>query len=223
MTIDQKIDEIEERLKTEVKELRLQDYHETFHLQCAEFVKNEGYWLEFGVFTGRSIEQFSRKCPDYIYGFDAWEGLPEKWDDQNPQHCFSLKGVIPAGYIIGQNHSMFDSSQPTNIAPWPKNVKLVQGYFDKTLPKFLEKFPDDVAFVHIDSDLYSSAKTIFNNLKSRIKKGTVLLFDEIAGYGDYRIHEIKAFAEFLIETGLNYRPLLSQNLNHYGQGLFIIE
>ena len=223
MTVDQKIDEIENRLRTEVKELRLQDYHETFHLQCADFVKNEGYWMEFGVFTGRSLEQFSRKCPTDIYGFDAWEGLPEKWDDQNPLHCYSLGGNIPMGYVVGENHSMFNSNHPTNILPWPKNVKLVKGYFDATLPKFLEKFPEDVAFIHIDSDLYSSCKTVLDNLKPRIKKGTILLFDEIVGYNDYRLHEIKSFAEFLLDTGLNYRPLLAQNLNDYGQGLFIIE
>ena len=222
MTVDQQIDEIENRLRTEVEEMRLQDYHETFHLKCADLVQNEGLWLEFGVFTGRSLEQFSRKAP-LIYGFDCFEGLPEKWDDQNPKNCYSLGGNVPAGYVVGENHSMFNSNHPTNIQPWPKNVKLVKGYFDVTLPKFLEKFEGDVAFVHIDSDLYSSAKTVLDNLKPRIKKGTIILFDEILGYADYRLHEIKAFAEFILDTGLSYKPLLSQNLNDYGQGCFIIE
>lgn len=222
MTIDDKISEIEHRLRTEVEELHLQDYHETFHLQCCEFVKNEGLWLEFGIFTGRSIEQFSRKCPHDIFGFDCFAGLPEKWDDQNPQHCYSLGGNVPAGYIVGENHSMFDKNHPTNILPWPKNVKLVPGYFNDTLPKFTQIYKDPVAFLHIDSDLYSSAKTVFDNLKSQIVKGTIILFDEIVGYGDYKNHEIKAFAEFLMETGLDYTPLLAQNLGNYGQGLFEI-
>lgn len=222
MTIDDKISEIEHRLRTEVEHLVLYDYHEAFHLKCCEFVKNDGLWLEFGVFTGRSIEQFSRKCPHDIFGFDCFWGLPEKWDDQNPQHSFSLEGRIPAGYIVGENHSMFDRSQPKNTLPWPKNVKLVPGYFNDTLPKFIEIYKDPIAFLHIDSDLYSSAKTVFDYLKPQIVKGTVILFDEIVGYGDYRKHEIKAFAEFLLETGLDYKPLLAQNLDDCGQGLFEI-
>ncbi len=221
MTVEDKIVEIENNLRA-VPEYRFQDYHEQFHSMCAEYVTLEGLWMEFGVFTGRSLEQFSRKAP-IIYGFDGFSGLPEHWDSNNPKNCYSLGGKIPAGYIVGPNHSMFDSRHPTNIAPWPENVRLVQGFFDDTLPKFLEKTEGDAAFIHIDSDLYSSAKTVLTNLKSRIKKGTVILFDEILGYEDYKLHEIKAFAEFLLDTGLSYKAVISQHLNNYGQGLFIIE
>jgi hypothetical protein len=219
MTIDQKIDEIENRLKTEAKIMAKHDYHETFHLACTEYVKLKGLWMEFGVFTGRSIEQFSRKAPDVIYGFDCFDGLPEYWDENNPKGCYGLGGQIPPGYIVGENHSMFNTSLPTNWKPWPENVKLVKGYFEDTLPVFLKKFEGDVAFVHIDGDLYSSAKTVFDNLKPRFKKGSVILFDEIVDYAAYREHEIKAFAEFLLDTGFDYTPHLYQNLG-YSQGLF---
>lgn len=214
MTIDEKISEIENRTRKEAKVMGVWDNHETFHLACADEVKIEGLWLEFGVFCGRSIEQLSRKCPHDIFGFDSFEGLPEEWDSNNPKACFSLNGQIPAGYIIGENHSMFNRNLPNNIAPWPENVKLVQGYFDSVLPKFLEKYEGDVALVHIDSDIYSSAKTVFDNLKGRIKLGTLIIFDELLDYNDYRKHEIKAFAEFLLDTGLDYEPLLYQNLGY---------
>lgn len=220
MTIDEKINEIENRLRTEAKIMaNPNDYHESFHLACMDYVKLDGLWLEFGVFTGRSIEQFSRKAPNNIYGFDCFEGLPEYWDENNPKGCYGLGGNIPPGYIVGENHSMFNTSLPTNWKPWPENVKLIKGYFEDTLPLFLKKFSGDVAFVHIDGDLYSSAKTVLENLKPRFKKGSIILFDEIVDYDSYREHEIKAFAEFLLETDFNYIPHLYQNLG-YSQGLF---
>ena len=220
MTIDEKINEIENRLKTEAKIMaNPYDYHESFHLACTEYVKLKGLWMEFGVFTGRSIEQFSRKSPDIVYGFDCFDGLPEFWDENNPKGCYGLGGQIPPGYIVGENHSMFNNSLPTNWKPWPENVKLIKGYFEDTLPLFLNKFSGDAAFVHIDGDLYSSAKTVLDNLKPRFKVGSVILFDEILDYDSYREHEIKAFAEFLLDTGFDYIPHLYQNLG-YSQGLF---
>ena len=114
---------------------------------------------------------------------------------------------------------MFDSSLPQNWKPWPENVKLIKGLFEDSLPLFLKKFEGDVAFVHIDGDLYSSAKTVLTELTPRFKKGSVLLFDEINDYDDYRNHEIKAFAEFLLDTGFDYQPLLHQK-ESYSQGLF---
>jgi predicted O-methyltransferase YrrM len=75
---------------------------------------------------------------------------------------------------------------------------------EQSLPEFLKKHKEKVAFVHIDCDLYSSTKTIFDCLKPRMQKGTILVFDEIIGYGGdtepWRNHEFKAFEEFLSET-----------------------
>jgi hypothetical protein len=221
MTLEEKIDEIDFRLKNEARIIANWDYHEAFHLACGDEVKLDGLWMEFGVFTGRSLEQFSRKCPSVLYGFDSFEGLHEKWDDNNPKGVFNLNGKIPPGYIVGENHSMHDSSLPLNWKPWPKNVKLVKGFFDKTLPVFLEKFEGDAALIHIDCDLYSSTKDIFKYLKNRIKTGTIIVFDEITDYTDFRLHEIKAFAEFLLETGFSYKPLIYQNLG-CSQGCFEI-
>lgn len=52
-------------------------------------------------------------------------------------------------------------------------------------------------------DLYSSAKTILTLLKKQIVTGTVIQFDEYFNYPSFELHELKAFHEFLDETGFS--------------------
>jgi len=77
------------------------------------------------------------------------------------------------------------------------NVHLHVGWFEDTLPKFLDEHPQPVAFVHIDSDLYSSANTVLWGLKDRLRTGSIIVFDEYFNYPYWREHEYKAFAEFV--------------------------
>jgi hypothetical protein len=148
-----------------------------------------GLILEFGVFNGESISEISSYTERKVYGFDSFEGLPESW--------------------YGMEKGSFITSPPTV----PENVELVVGWFDQSLPGFLTEHTENVAFVHIDSDLYSSAKYILNTLKDRLVPGSIILFDELAHYGlnesmyEYRKHEFKAFVEFLEETKLNIELL----------------
>jgi hypothetical protein len=45
--------------------------------------------------------------------------------------------------------------------------------FSDTLPIFMKKNYDNVAFINIDSDLYSSAKTILTVLNEQIVEGVI--------------------------------------------------
>ena len=73
------------------------------------------------------------------------------------------------------------------------------------LPSFVDYHPGNIAMLHIDSDLYSSSKTIFNNLADRIVPGTVIMFDEFYNYDGFEHHEYKAFKEFVEEYDVIYR------------------
>ena len=43
-------------------------------------ISSEGYYLEFGVYSGASIKFFSKYLiKNNIYGFDSFEGLKEHW------------------------------------------------------------------------------------------------------------------------------------------------
>lgn len=190
----------------------LKDYHETYWKCVVPNVKIEGLWLEFGVFRGRSIQKISSLTENIIYGFDSFQGLHEDWDSNNPKGVYNSGGKIPEGAIIGNNHSMFDSSETKNTEPWNSNVRLIKGYFENTLKPFLHENKQNVAFVHIDSDLYSSCVTVLKELKNRFVNGTIICFDELLDYPTYKDHELKAFAEFLLNTGFSYEPLIHSSV-----------
>lgn len=152
-----------------------------------EYVKNSEYkdklFLEFGTYKGELINFCSSLIPEAkFYGFDSFEGLPESFSIWK-RGRFDIKGKLPK----------------VN-----KNVSLIKGYFNETLPKFLEKHKEKAAFIHIDCDLYSSTKTIFDNIYDRIVPNTVIQFDEYYNYPGWRNHEFKAFQEFCKKYSVEY-------------------
>jgi hypothetical protein len=149
-------------------------------------VAPDGLILEFGVFAGHTINQFAKRLPDrQIFGFDSFEGLPEAWEG------------MPKGAF-----------KPKKLPDVKENVELIIGWFDTTLPQFLEQHPNDpVALLHIDSDLYSSANTVLTLLAPMIDSGTLIIFDEYFNYPGWRRHEFKAFQEFANKRQLKYEYL----------------
>jgi len=154
-------------------------YSDRFALYEAtlKLVQVSGLCCEFGVFKGESINFIVDRLRDSIvYGFDSFERLPE---DRRPQ--------VKAGHF-----------KVNKLPQVRSNVRLIQGWFNQTLPGFLERNPLPAAYLHIDSDLYSSAKTVLDLLASRIRTGTVIVFDEFFNYPGWMNHgEFRAFEEFV--------------------------
>jgi len=89
----------------------------------------------------------------------------------------------------------------------PSNVLLHKSYFEASLPRWLSDYPDRVAFMHLDCDLYSSTKVVLNLLAPRLAPGTAILFDEYFNYPNWEQHEFKAFQEFVSEHRVSYTYL----------------
>jgi hypothetical protein len=147
----------------------------------------EGLCVECGVYSGTSINKIAHVVdPRKVYGFDSFEGLPESWqrpDMQFGKGAFDLRGRLPL-------------CRP--------NVTLVPGWFDKTLPAFAaEHVGEKIGLLHVDCDLYSSTKCVFESLGHMLKHGTVIVFDELLDYPTYEEHEVKAFYEFLTGSGFD--------------------
>ena len=87
------------------------------------------------------------------------------------------------------------------IAGLPPNVHCHVGLFDETLPAFLRELPPTIpaSFVHVDCDLYSSTKTVLDNLAPHVVPGTIIdsiiVFDEYVMQANWRTSEYKAFVE----------------------------
>jgi hypothetical protein len=75
-------------------------------------------------------------------------------------------------------------------------VTIVKGRFEETLPGFVVD-PGKVLVVHLDADLYASTSFVLRTLRGALVPGSYLLFDEFAD----RRHELRAFDEFLAESG----------------------
>lgn len=153
--------------------------------RAAQAAPKVGLWLEFGVFRGESLRLLAGLTGGPVYGFDSFEGLPDHWGVAHQAGTFSTAG------------------RPPEV---PANVKLVTGRFEQTLPGFVrEQAPAQVALLHVDSDLYSSARVVLEQLRSAIVPGTVIVFDEFTTLVPDDEH--RAFREFLRTTGRHYRYL----------------
>ena len=159
------------------------DSFQNFHEFCLNKISKKGLIFEFGVYKGRSINFIAKNLKEkndnrLIYGFDSFRGFSEEWTGMNEKYntkYFSQEG----------NH-------PTVL----KNVKLIDGFIEDTLPIFInENNIDYISLIRIDTDTYSPAKVILSNLKEFLVKGTIIIFDEFCGYPNWRSHEFKALNE----------------------------
>lgn len=146
--------------------------------------------LEFGVCRGATM-QIIRKTLDSsfgVFGFDSFEGLPEDWIDKHG------KTVVNKGHFSTQKE-----------IPNIPNVKFYPGWFKDTLLEYL-KIAQPIALLHIDCDIYSSAKEILFALNQYILPGTIIVFDEWFYRHDkqYNDHEQKAFFEWVAAFNRDY-------------------
>jgi hypothetical protein len=82
-------------------------------------------------------------------------------------------------------------------------VEIVSGWFNETLnEETLRKYRlKHAAIVHIDSDLYESAKLALTFLKPLLVDGTIIIFDNWYNFkGNPNLGEQRAFKEWLDEN-----------------------
>jgi hypothetical protein len=164
----------------------------------------DGVVCEFGVGKGITITQIANHFnTEVVYGFDSFIGLPEDW-------------------IISDSLSLpKDGGSPlTGILPEvPNNTSLVKGWYNETLPVWLNENQSNIKFLHLDSDLYSSTLTVLNLCNSLIVPGTVIQFDEFYPWGDdmsdmftkWQEWEYKALKEWTETNDREFEPLHRNN------------
>lgn len=147
-----------------------------------------GIIAEFGVYRGKSLKVLAETSGLPTFGFDSFVGLPEEWvrsdDSTYKAGHFKLSGL------------------PTGM---PENVKMIKGFFSETVKLWKSTNSAPLSLIHIDSDLYSSAKEVLVTMNDRIHPGTVVVFDEICDWAESGIYpkwpegEWKALIEWMTE------------------------
>jgi O-methyltransferase len=135
-------------------------------------------YLEFGVCGGYSFKWWVEgniHPESRFYGFDTFEGLPEKWG------VFYKRGDMLADVpVIPDDRAEF-----------------VKGLFQDTLFGFLQSHPlkeDKRKIIHMDADLFSSTLFVLTTLAPLLRKGDILLFDEF-NVPNHEFHAFKSFTE----------------------------
>lgn len=183
--------------------------------------KVEGDYLEFGVFTGRSMAQAYHVLRDRyavqarvhegrtpedaaavarlwagmrFFAFDSFAGLP-------------TLAATDAGTDDFQA-GMYACSEPQFLAnlaaagvPRERVVTVPGWYDDSCVPATRERLGmRAAALVHIDCDLYSSALTALRFVAPLLQDGTVIAFDDWYSYKGHPARgEMGAFAQFQAE------------------------
>jgi hypothetical protein len=118
-------------------------------------------YLEFGVHTGWSFAQMLKRFASpgaRFFGFDSFEGLPEKWVEGCDRGYFNTGGVAP---------TIRDS-----------RAKFIKGWFQNTVPLFLSSNPvSPPTLIHFDADLYSSTLFLLTTLWHHVAEYH-FIFDE---------------------------------------------
>lgn len=142
----------------------------------------EGLCLEFGTRFGTSAKILQEGNTRSLFAFDSFEGLPTAWHTV-PKGAYSTGGLVP---------NLGDSIQP------------VVGWYSESLPPFLKQYEGPIRLLHIDCDLYSSTKDVFDVLSDRLVQGTVIIFDEYWMGPHWREDEWKAWQECCTAHNIQY-------------------
>lgn len=145
-------------------------------------VGGRGMALEFGVASGDSLRRItaaltSKPEISRIVGFDSFEGLPETWRQGFDKGMFAQQDV-----------------------PDVPGAEIVVGLFAETLPSFLGKHREPVAFAHLDADLYSSTAEVLSAVGPRLKPGAIVVFDDFFNYPGWQDHEHRAWKEHVARS-----------------------
>ena len=149
--------------------------------------ETNGDFYEFGVYQGLSMlrafqsddrwrKKTSREHVNRFFGFDTFAGLPQLKEED-----------LLESYGVFQEGQFGDTSQELVLQRLSaegvdlNRVQLTPGLFSQTLkPEILQQNLAilQIAIVHIDCDLYSSALDCLRFLDGRLTDGAVLLFDD---------------------------------------------
>jgi cytochrome P450 len=189
----------------------------TYALQYLNWECVEGDILEFGVSVGKSLALLSRLHQENLQtwgytedacherrcvGYDSFTGLPPG----GHPHPRWKAGSFANNYLYGHPSMAYDEPITADglyklfsLCGLPR-PELEIGWFEETIATSIPKKYSKAALVHIDSDLYASAKCVLEGIAPILANGALVCFDDWFMYrGDPNEGEARALSEFLAE------------------------
>lgn len=150
-----------------------------FHLLSQVLVYDvPGAIVELGCNAGQSAVLMQKVIQSYdptreLHVYDSFEGLPAlSRADQGTSANFKKGSLKTTRDRLDENFRRYNLPLPT----------VHVGWFHETLPTEL---PDEIAFAHLDADLYDSTMVSLKHTYPRLSKGAVCLIDD---YCDPVVH-----------------------------------
>jgi hypothetical protein len=142
----------------------------------AEFGIYQGWWVNY---LWQVTEQIG--MPRRIYGFDSFEGLSEP----HPEHDLEF-------WKKGQYACSLEQVSRNVMAAERPRIKLVKGFFEKSLRRPEAQLAESFCYARIDCDIYEPALDCLRYLSPRLADGAILVFDDwphLRGFGEQRAFE----------------------------------
>jgi O-methyltransferase len=148
----------------------------------------EGDIAEFGTASGITARIIAKAMKRVDHGhfrhfhlFDSFKGLPRSESESDKSAPMVLAGEWQEGEFSALSEAELVAAVGRFI---PKeNIKIYSGWFSETL----RNIPAGTKFsmVHIDSDLYESARDVLNYIfgKEIVQEGAMIFFDDYNGNG----------------------------------------
>ena len=175
-------------------------------------------YYEFGCHSARTFSSAIRASKELgifddfkFYAFDSFEGLPKTSEEDGSFKTGTFK----------TNLAEFKEKvyMQSNFRIADKNI--IPGFYSDSLSKELQDTLPKAGVIHIDVDLYSSAKEVLNFIAPLIVDGSVLLFDDFYCFpAGSNMGEERALNEF-IETNNHYRLIEWKAYSSFGKSFFI--
>ncbi len=126
-----------------------------------------------------------------FHAFDSFEGIPK------PAGVDTIVPVFEEGTYACTEREFRDNLRSYGVDLAKVNV--VRGFFEQTLTAFVPKDYgiERASVVHIDSDLYESARLSLEFITPAMHDGTIIIFDDwFQFHGNPTLGEQRAFSEW---------------------------
>jgi hypothetical protein len=144
----------------------------SLYLNCSDESLPAGSFVECGVAKGASLSMMSLASDGkrYVWGFDSFEGMP----------ALTAEDKGDGRQWVGKNLAGSQKEAQATLDRFSvagKNVNLVRGWFDDTLPGYVAKVAP-IAVLRLDADWHKATKYCLEMLYDSVLPGGYVIIDD---------------------------------------------